>query len=226
MNRILILSFLTAASAPGLFGATITLDATQTGFYNDSGVRTLGNYATGWFAVGSPAELRSYFTFDLTGVSGSITGATVHLSSGVAGSQYFSPDPSETLTFFDVSTTLAALTGGFGGPNAFNDLGTGTSYGSYTLTKPVPSFIDTTLNAAGLAFLNANFTSIALGGAITTLTKGATNEAIFNGTDATLVRQLILTTTATTSSVPEPSSFWTLLLAIPTIALRNRIKFS
>jgi hypothetical protein len=123
---------------------------------------------------------------------------------------YGSNDPSETYTLFDVATPLGTLTGGTGGASAFNDLGSGTSYGSFVATPALGAFADVTLNSAGLAFLNASAGQVALGGAIPTLAKGATNEFLFNSTSASLTRQLILTTTDTV--VPEPRT--TLMLAV------------
>jgi hypothetical protein len=57
--------------------------------------------------------------------------------------------------------------------------------------------VDVTLNAAGVAFLQGRTGRVAVGGAITTLAKGISSEFLFNGTNASLTRQLVITTTPT-----------------------------
>jgi hypothetical protein len=138
------------------YAATITLNATASGFYHSNGTFfASGNYAVGWYPASSPpGELRDYFVFDLSGVSGVITAATLRAQNPATG--YSSPDPSETWSIFDVSTNLTTLTSGAGGVGAFNDLGTGTGYGSVTVNLSSNSTnVDVLLNASGLAFLNS-----------------------------------------------------------------------
>jgi hypothetical protein len=92
--------------------------------------------------------------------------------------------------------------------------------GSVTVTSAGGTFFDVILNPAGIAYLQANLTQVALGGTVTTLTKGAPNEALFNSTNATLTRQLILTTAD--SAVPEPSSFLLIAAGLGAVGLRRR----
>lgn len=173
----------------------VTLTAVASGFYGDAGTHTPGNYAAGWYATKDPTETRDYFVFDLTNVPGTIIAAYLRLSTAPQGSVRFgSDDPSETFTLFAVTTPLATLTAGSGGTAAFNDLGAGTTYGSAVATETLGTTIDVSLNGSGVGFLQANRQPVAIGGAVTTLAKGATSEFLFNSTSAALTRQLVLTT--------------------------------
>jgi hypothetical protein len=173
----------------------VTLNAVASGFYAGSGVHTAGNYAAGWFAGSSSVETRDYFVFDLTNVPGTIVAAYLRVSTAPEGSVRFgSEDPSETFTLFAVTTPIATLTGGSGGTAAFTDLGAGTTYGSVVATKALGATVDVAMNGSGIAFLQANRQPVAMGGAITTLAKGAASEFLFNATSAALTRQLVIAT--------------------------------
>lgn len=206
---------------------TITVNASNSGFYNNSGNSVGGNYTVGWFAGPGGGEARNFFVFDLSGLSGTISNATLRLTpSGSSGSGYLSFDASETFSLFDVSTLVSNLINATGGVAAFNDLGSGTQYGSSVIANPGntpdPLFYDIPFNIAGLAFLQGNLGNnpIALGGAITTLTQGATQEALFNLTNSGLTRQLIFTIADENpggAAVPEPATL--LLSGLALIAL-------
>src|SRR5712692_7436756 len=142
------------AVLPFANAGVVTLNATASGAYHSNGSFVLtDNYAVGWFSPANPeGELRNYFVFDLAGVTGPITAATLRAFNPSTG--YSSPDASETWALFDVSSSVAKLTAGAGGLAAFNDLGSGTSYGSITAAFDNNANVDVALNAAGLAFLN------------------------------------------------------------------------
>ena len=214
--RAILCAILVAATLPG---ATVNLDATASGRYFTSGTFFSGQYGTGWHA-GVPGEARSFFVFDLSGVTGTITAATLRLATNPSFSAYISPDPSETFALFDVATPIATLTGGSGG---FADLGTGTVLGTFLANSSIGSQVDINLDASGLTYLNAAIGgSTALGGALTTLASGGSNEIVFNATDASFTRQLILTTTTTApTGVPEPSTWAMLSLGLLTLAVRR-----
>lgn len=84
------------------------------------------NYITG---VSGSSEFRSYFTFDLSSISGeTVTGATIEL-------RRYNQSGTPTLEFFDVSTSAEDLAQRNTVSAAiFDDLGTGSSYGSFTPT--------------------------------------------------------------------------------------------
>jgi hypothetical protein len=135
--------------------------------------------------------LNDYFVFDLGGVSQEITSAQLTLSNSFG---YVSPDPSETINFSDVSTPISLLEAS--GPDQFgifNDLGTGTSFGTQTVTDGTDP-VTTTLNADGINALTASLGGqFAIGGSLTTIS-GPDSQLLFtfSGSPGDL-RQLTLT---------------------------------
>ena len=167
---------------------TITLEAVSRGTYDDTGVfasgfsGTLsGNYLTGEFsAFGLIRELRSFFVFDLTGISDQIEAGTFDVSAGF----YVSVDSFETLSLFDVGSSLTALTNNTGGTGAFVDLGSGVTYGARVFTGTEPVLLPPTsisLNASALADLNSTSGLFGIGGALTSIT-GTSLQVVFGGT--------------------------------------------
>src|SRR5262249_58390971 len=108
---------------------------------------------------------------------------------------YSSPAPTETLSFFDVSTPLASLQATGSGQTAiYNDLGTGATFASRTVsTADNGTLVSVGLNAAGLAAIQAAAgSSVALGGALTSIS-GTANQFVFGFTGGgTDVKQLVL----------------------------------
>ena len=171
-------------------------DAEDRGWYSDTGFHEPSN--TNYIVGDCPpcsggGEFRNFFVFGLEDVGGLVTAATLALEHpyGVG-----SPDPSETYTLFEVSTSKLALLGGSGGVAAFNDLADGTVYGSYELSSADDgSLVTISLDASGLAALNAaTGGQFALGGAITTLDSDpATTESGFGaGSPGHRISQIFL----------------------------------
>src|SRR3989442_589784 len=118
-----------------LEGATLIFNTSDSQF--DPGVDNQGwwsnsmpnidfnaNYFTGRSGVD---ELHSFFTFDLSSLSQTAVSATLE----VVRYTYMSPDPTETLGLFDVTTDAATLNNNTGtSATIFADLGSGTSYGT------------------------------------------------------------------------------------------------
>lgn len=189
---------------------TITITATDSGWYADNGVHNVPsnpNYIVG--QVGEPIQLSSqlvyhdFFTFNLQAVPSAVASATLTLGNLLHG--YTSPDPSETLAFFDVSTPVTELKAPIqSGLSIYQDLGSGTIFGM-TDVSPADNgaLVTISLNAAALASLNAAAGATwAIGGAITTQNQPTgVSEFMFGGSGPSLTRQLIL------EVVPEPSSF-------------------
>ena len=187
------------------------------GRYTDAGAHTPTNpnYTTGF--VNNLGELRSFFTFDLAGVTGPITSARLLLRNvAFLGSPYNSPDPTETFSLFDVLTPTAALTNGTGGVAAFNDLGTGVDYGTRVISPADNGqLVMVELNGDGVAALNAAAGAggtFALGGALATIDGAVGNrltQSVFTGTTGASTVSLEFEVAA----VPEPTSLALLGLA-------------
>jgi hypothetical protein len=122
-------------------------------------------------------------------------------------------------SLYDVSTSAAALDGD-SGPNAaiFNDLGTGTLYGSFAVTTgQANSVVSFTLNAAGIAAINAAQGSLfSIGGAAPTATDGQFIFGFSNTPNAN--NSLVLET----SDVPEPLTMAGLFVFGGMVATKRR----
>src|SRR5262249_28224058 len=148
----LVLSLLSSGSASG---ASITLDATARGAYDSltnafatggAGTST-GNYLTGQLALD---QNHSFFVFDLTSVSTPFTdGSFVVDRAELVGY------PTAPLALFDSIGSISAFLDNTAGAAGFADLGSGTPFGSVTVTTASPGLYTITFNAAGLAALNA-----------------------------------------------------------------------
>jgi len=152
---------------------------------------------------------RDYFVFDLSGVTGTVTGATLTIFSP---SHPTMTNASDTLAIFDVTTPVNTLIGNAEGAGAygseFADLANGTQYGSLLL-NPATIQTGTQLNislANALNDINAHQGGLfAVGGTISPLNliSGGGPYYLNGGTFAPNA-QLTLQTSAT--SVPEPTT--------------------
>ncbi len=206
-TRRLPIAVLTALIVAGMAApsaaAPITLTATDGGWYNALGFHdpTNPNYIAG---QNSLLEFRDFFTFNLSSLAGmTVTSATLALTNPSSG--YSSNSATETYTLFDVSTSAATLVaGGIFQFNTFNDLGSGTSFGSRTVSSADNNTIVlTSFNAAGLNALNAGIGgAFAVGGAVTSLS-GLSDQFIFGFTGSGNVRELRLNVEPV---IPEPAT--------------------
>ena len=193
----------------------LVLNATGSGWYDGFGYHDPSNlnYFTG--LVPGYAELRDFFTFDLGSLndlailSGRFQAYNPSATTG-AGDGFYSDDSTETYTLFDVNTPVAQLlAGGSGLTGIFDDLGTGTEYGSRIVSAADNgTLVSVDLNDAALADLNAaRGNAFALGGALTTLAGNAGLQNLFSWTFGyfNYPRQLVLSV--------EDSDFFRVYLA-------------
>ena len=133
--------------------AVMTFDAAARGWVFANGIANgraaANNTFTGWGA--DTSDVNSWFGFDLSTVSGTIIAAELLLDVD----DYVSPDASETLVLRHVAT-LAGQLGTVDSVAHFNDLMTGTIFGSRTFTDADPGHLRAIpLNAAGVADVDA-----------------------------------------------------------------------
>jgi uncharacterized delta-60 repeat protein len=170
-----------------------TLSADDSGWYDGSGLHAASNtnYAVGNGAPGG--DIHNFFVFNLATINDGIVSAQLRLLNPSGG--YLSPDSTETFAVFDVSTPISQLVaGGTGLTAVFNDLGTGTQFGSRTVSAADnDQTVAVDLNAAAIAALNeARGGQVALGGALTTLS-GTALQYLFGFTSSGYARELFLT---------------------------------
>jgi len=216
--------------------AAVTIDATDRGWYGDNGTHrpAILNYLAGdcdgtTCVAGASTgidEFRNFFVFDLSGVTAPIGAAKLrlHNTAGVAPfpnrDGFFSDVGSETYLVSQVSTSIASLVAGTGGIAAFNDLGIGATFGTFTATPADNgTFVEINLNGAAIAALNQASGLFAFGGAIATLNGTPDEETLFAFSDAGNLSDTQLELTV----VPEPSTVLLLAAAIALLgALRTR----
>ena len=192
----------------------ITLSYVALGWYDQTGDHPIPgglNYIVGDYLDFSKVH-RNWFVFDLSAVDQPIASATLRAYNRTFG--YFSPDPTETWTIFDVSTSISSLMNGTGGSAAFVDLGTGLIYGS-AVVSPADSgvFVEAALNSDALGALNAASGLFALGGALTTLSS-LSSEYVFASSHQDPRAELVLVL------VPEPGTL--LLFGLGGLVLKGR----
>jgi hypothetical protein len=188
--------------------ASLTVNATDSGWYDDTGWHEPDNLN---YAVGEEVVFiyHNFFVFDLSSVSATVTSAVINIYSPESPPQFFdgyqSMDPFETYVLYDVSTDIAVLTSGPREVAVFEDLGTGTSYGEYDVSAADNGqFVSITLNADALDNINNGAGLFAIGGAVSTIDSTPNNEIIFASSGEPSVPAPYLTLT----TVPIPAAIW------------------
>lgn len=153
-----------------------------------------GNYFTSAFEL-SHGKSRSFFVFDLSGITEAVTSAEFHFTTRpISGAA--------TLELFDFignqnELSRGRLAGDPAGISIFNDIGTGVSYGSLTTSNSI-SIVS--LNAAAISAINNSsgsgnfvFGLAVSSGAIGNSSSGANN-----------ITQLVLNA----NPIPVPAGLW------------------
>jgi hypothetical protein len=150
--------------------STVTLNATNTGWWSTGTAGYLDripsnpNYIVNYSEDSFFGKTNDFFVFDLSQLgSGQITDAYLSIGNppvGIYGfpyGGYWSPNLTEQLYFYDVSTDIDAIVTGSGhNLDIFNDLGSGILYGSRTVSAAdngTQVIID--LNENGINSLNS-----------------------------------------------------------------------
>ena len=173
------------------------LSATDMGWYTQAGISESAftgfkNYDAG-FNAGTGRTFNDFFVFDLSSVTSTITGAALSLynpSAATDAGDGFESDLTNAALFslYDVSTSIANLESDqFSAVSTFNDLGSGTQYGTYIFTAA---------DDGTQVHINLN------SDAITALNAGAGRGFAFGGT--------AVATTVAVSAVPEPATMYLL----------------
>jgi PEP-CTERM motif len=225
------------ACLPASVHAGYTIDATVAGNYTKTEPKTgafitpgsvlaqTGTYSaavTDGSGVGlTTSEARNYFEFNLSQVTGQITGVTLQLFEPVGGFKYFDLDiaiSSVSYTLRDASQDAGTLSanGSFVETDAgyaaylsrYNDLGSGTLFGGTTVTPENDgTILSITLNSSAIAAIFAHEGGMfVIGGAVdrSALTNTFSNVSIFSGSNSGQLTQLVIQTSP--AAVPEPSS--------------------
>jgi hypothetical protein len=131
----------------------VAYDAFNSGHYDNLGDSIFTNYQAGFdgFNNNPLSEVRNFFAFDLSDLTGPITSATLTIPSNPFGIGYENTSGSASITYtnFDVSTPIDDLDDGTNGLSTFADLGSGVKLGS-TLIGPDDLVTTVTLDPAAL----------------------------------------------------------------------------
>ena len=108
--------------------------AFNSGHYDNLGGSIYTNYQAGFdgFNNNPKSEVRNFFAFDLSDLTGAITSATLIIPSNPFGIGYNNTSGSDSITYtnWDVSTSVDDLNDGTNGLSTFADLGSGEKFGS------------------------------------------------------------------------------------------------
>jgi hypothetical protein len=149
-----------------ILNGTLGINASNTGWYRDSGAGNQpggSNFIAGLCSNCGSSLFRDFLAFTIpAGLT--VTSAALRVNTFT----YDSLNASEVFSLFDVSTSLTSILAGTGGVAAYDDFGTGVSYGSRVYTAADSGqFRSIGLNAAAVnAIQNSSGQSFVMGGVL------------------------------------------------------------
>lgn len=216
--RTSVLAVTLALGCSSAFANVYVVDNTSSGWYQYPGYYSPvgdGDYFAG-YSLGESAGYNNYFTFDLSGVNGSVLSATFHVATyGIA--------TGGTYAIFATSLlpSQVGTSPGFYDPGYYSELVSGAEIGSINLSESdANSVASIPLNAAGLSFLSANEgNGIVIGGSLVTAIGGsdfAFGQSVFTPSNNLTIDATPINTT------PEPALYWPLLAGLGMVAALMR----
>ncbi len=162
------------------------------GWWRSDGAHGESNDNTYTGGIGSSRQYNSFFVFDLGGLSGTVTAATLRLEV----ERYYGSSPSETLSVWDVTTpTTTLIEDGSGATEIYTDLQSGQQLGGFVVVPADDGSVkEIQLNAPALAYLTSRLGSdVAVGVHVDTLDIGSGNEGVrFSAGGDFRVHELVL----------------------------------
>jgi len=165
-----------------------TLSAVNRGWWKNDGAHTSGNNNT--LTGQTTSQYNSYFSFDLSGLTGTVLTAELHLEI----EDHDSVDGQETVSVWDVSTPAATLEATGNSTTIFNDLMSGNQYGTFTvLQSEVGSIKVIPLNSQALTDINAALgTDVSVGCHVDSIVGSSTQWVRFSMGSEARTHQLVL----------------------------------
>jgi hypothetical protein len=188
--------------------STLTFNAVDSGWYQSDGQNGKGivglsntNYFAGQFPTGTGFSYNNYFVFNISGITGTISSATLTLDDSGAGAVAGGPLNFSIGSVSDAASSVSSSTASL---TIFNDLAGGTLYGSQVGINAAGNVV-ITLDAAALADLSTAGTGFVIGGYVSSPSPDGSNHYLFTNPntsgDLTPIEQLTVTTIT-----PEPGS--------------------
>lgn len=193
---------LALVALPGAALAQTTVNSSRAASVSGAGVVGSRNSNTSTVTGDDGSDdNRSYISYAIPVSATAFTSAVIRVNTALI---FVGPND---LTLYDVSSDIATATG----TDLFADFGSGTVLGSITGLNTSNATVDITLNAAGLAAVNAARGGDISFGFVSSPTT-TNNDYVFGSSDGATLRQLILTPTASPPATVPTMSEWAMIL--------------